>query len=560
MALPFPISPGQTDANSPVDDNLMDSIRLDLDYLDNVLSTQGAILSFNINGPLAKMSVYKKAIDTVALYNPVQFTTARAVLKKSGVSGTLRMDLRRISSPRSPITGIDHFFEAVTQSIGNINPALATQSIQRSTPQIATQSITYAKAQANIQSIINVGTNLWRYNLDITPDVDWTTAQITFASATAGGNNGTFPIVELNQSGFPSVVISNPSGVAQPGAAGTGQINIMSYNFVNPVSAQFTVGDQAVFASHTSGLNNGTFTIFKTNSGGNNIWVVNIGATQGGVAGNANNLIWIYTFTVAAGADFAVGELAKFTSHTSGGNNGNLLVRSINTGGNNLYVYNTAGVAQAGVAGSVGTNRWSYGLSVDPAASITAGDTVQLEGHTNPANNLITTVKQVDRLATDNIIIYNVNGVVQGSAVGFVRTAKKIVKFATDQSANYTTGTSLVDLIGLQDALYNYNSTVDSFPVLEQNHGGGANFNLVISAPGAASQASPAGYVYIESKSILTAPFNLAADPTANHSNRFTQVKTTSFVTGVIPDNTPIGLFILSMQSGDVRDLTVIMH
>ena len=42
MALPYPIAPSQTDARSPVDDNLMDSIRLDLDYLDAV-ATQGGV-------------------------------------------------------------------------------------------------------------------------------------------------------------------------------------------------------------------------------------------------------------------------------------------------------------------------------------------------------------------------------------------------------------------------------------------------------------------------------------------------------------------------------------
>jgi len=52
MALPYPIAASQTDAKSPVDDNLMDSIRLDLGYLDGLISGGNYNMSFGIDGQL----------------------------------------------------------------------------------------------------------------------------------------------------------------------------------------------------------------------------------------------------------------------------------------------------------------------------------------------------------------------------------------------------------------------------------------------------------------------------------------------------------------------------
>ena len=48
MPLPYPISASQTDAQSPVDDNLMDSIRLDLDYLSSLFSGGNYDMSFGL--------------------------------------------------------------------------------------------------------------------------------------------------------------------------------------------------------------------------------------------------------------------------------------------------------------------------------------------------------------------------------------------------------------------------------------------------------------------------------------------------------------------------------
>lgn len=562
MALPYPINASQTDAKSPVDDNLMDSIRLDLDYLDTLSSSGAALFTFNVNGELSVIRNYKKALDTAPLYGQFQPSFARVALKNSGSSGSLKFDIRRHVRVNIPITEIAHQYEGATTAIANVAPALATQNVQRATSQIATQSITHAKATINVQSIIKLDSTRVRYNLATAPDADWLVGDsVTFAGCTSGVNNGTFVLIEVNQSGFPSVVISNASGVAQTGAAGTAQIKIMSYNYANPVSAQFAAGEKFTAATHTTGANNGALTIYKTNQGGNNIWVKNpTGATQAGVAGTADTLRWKFgLLSPSSGPDFTVGEKAKMSGHSSGGNNGNFTITALNLDTNNVTVYNENGVVQGGVAGTINTNRWIYSLPTDPSTQVTAGDRVQLESHTTAANNGIFEVKQVNRLALNNIVIYNEAGVAQGGAAGFTRTTRKLVKFEADQSANFTT-LSFVEMSGCVDGTYNFADIRTPYQVLEINRGGGSNYNIVIENQGGASQASPAGFVMMEMKSIFTSVPSVNVSLVALTPNQWVTQSFTNFVAGLIPAGTPLGLYITDVPVGPVEDLTITLH
>lgn len=562
MALPYPIAPSQTDAKSPVDDNLMDSIRLDLDYLDALVSGGNYNMAFGIDGELALINGFKRSIDTVPLYKSFTPITCRFGLRKSGLSGQLKIDIRKHIEVKLPITGIDHQLDLATQSIANIAPALATQSISLATPTIATQSISFAKAALNVQSIILLGNNRVRYNLSAAPDSDYAIGDsATFAGCTAGANNGTFVIVDINQSGHPSIVISNASGVAQTGAAGTAQLQLMSYNYVNPVSAEFVAGEQAVFATHTTGANNGTKTIYKVNQTGNNIWVKNAtGVVQAGVAGTAQVGRWVYTYLAAVSSpDFTVGEKAKMASHTTGANNGNFTITALNSGGNNIVVYNPAGVAQGGVAGTANTNRWIYALPSDPSTNISVGQTAQLENHTTAANNGIFEVKQINRLSLNNIVIYNEAGVVQAGVAGNTRHTRKLIKFATDQSANFTL-LSFIEMIGTVSQYYIKFNTRAPFQILEINRGGGANYNVVIDVPNAPLQSSPAGYVQTEMKSLFNNPPTLAMDVTSLESNEWLATSSTDFVAGALASGEKLGLYILEYPVGYPEDLKVTLH
>jgi hypothetical protein len=562
VALPYAIASSQTDAKSPVDDNLMDSIRLDLDYLDAALSTGSALFTMNVNGNLAGIANFKKMLDTAFLYNEFQPSRVRVALKKSGLSGNLQIDVRKHKEPHTPIIGIDHQYEGTTQGVARVSPGLLTQSVSRSTAQISTQSITFAKSAINVTSIIHVGGNKWRYNLDSTPDSDYIVGKtVVIGGTTAGANDGTFLILERNQSGYDSIVVTNVSGAAQTGAAGTVQLQLMSYNFSNPISTEFSSGELALFASHSTGANNGSLEIYKINQAGNNIWVFNAtGATQGGVAGNANVWRWKFaTTTTVTDPDFHIGEKAKMASHTSGSNDGSFTITALNLGSNNIVVYNPSGVVQGGVAGTINTNRWIYSLPSDPSSQISAGQTIFATGHTSALNDGTFTVKQVNRGAVNNVVVYNESGVAQGGVVGSVRHTRKLVKFATNQSLNYTTD-SYVELVGCPDRLYNYRNSSAPHKVLEINRGGGSNFNIVIDVPEASVQSSPAGYVSTEMKSILSSDFIVPVDITSVEPNQHVIAETTDIVSALITAGDVVGLYILEVPTGAPTDLTVTIH
>jgi hypothetical protein len=195
MALPYPISASQTDAQSPVDDNLMDSIRLDLDYLNSLLSGGNYNMSFGLDGQLIGAYGFKRAVDIVPLYKEFTPVTCRFGLRKSGSSGTIQIDIRQHNEVIVPIIGIDHQYDQLTQSITNIAPASATQAITLATPAISTQSISFVKSAVTVNSIILLGNNKVRYNLATAPDSDWAIGDgITFAGCTTAANNGLFSI------------------------------------------------------------------------------------------------------------------------------------------------------------------------------------------------------------------------------------------------------------------------------------------------------------------------------------------------------------------------------
>jgi hypothetical protein len=505
MALPYPIASTQTDALSPVDDNLMDSIRLDLEALDTgVLAVQSFDYQFKVNGPLEFLNptygMYKK-IDGALVVKEQSLSLARLFCEIPGASGTLEVDLRKYRRVDVPITGIDKQFSGSITAIAQIAPAKATQSITRATTQISTQSISRWKSTININSIISLGSdNLWRMNLASAVDSDWKVGDsITVASATSGGNNGTFTIVRINDDGLNNIVITNASGVAQTSAAGNVALNAWAYVFTNPVNAQFAATESALFASHSTGANNGTLAIYAINSGGNNIIVKNAsGVAQGGAAGTVDCLRWTYAFSSSAGSDFAVGEQVSNTSHSNAANNGVFVITAVDSGGNNVIIYNTAGVVQGGAAGTVDTIRWTVSLGSDPSSQVSVGQNIVISGASNANNNGTWVVKQVNRLSSNNIVIFNRNGATQGGAAGTLDHERMLIKFASDQSSIFTTESN-VETFGMPSSV-----NMGYFDVVEVNRGGGANYNIVVVNASGVIQSNPAGRVILESKSIFT--------------------------------------------------------
>lgn len=548
----------EVDAKSPVDDELMGKIKDDLDDLDSRLVSAGnAPFVWEFIGPLRSIAHLKRSLGFGIVNKEFTPSVCRFMQKKSGTSGALSFDIRTHNRVNLPLAGIDHQFSANTTSIARASAGATTQSIARATSQVLTQSVSFAKASSNVQSIIAVpGTNRWRYNLDAAPDADYVLgATITFASCTNAANNGSFVIVEKNQSGGNNLVIVNASGVAQNSAAGTAQLRLMSYNYTNPMNANFVAGESAIFASHTDPANDGTKAIYKVNEAGNNLWVFNAtGVAQAGVAGNVNVARWIYTYSVAVSTTyFVVGQKAHFTSHTSSNNDGDLVIVAVNSGGNNLVIYNTLGVTQGGAAGTGAPNHWTYSLDADPSAQVSIADTVRMATHTTAANNGTFTVSEV---TSSTIAVYNVAGVAQVGAAGTVATTRKLIKFFSDQSALFTTD-SYVELFGCPSGLYNAVPSRSPFKVLQINRGGGANYNVVIDNPTAPAQAAPAGILGVEMKSIFNTPPSLAASTTGNTGDELVKGVSLDLIGDAIAAETPVMLYITSIMSGTPEDLTI---
>lgn len=569
------LTTAETDAKSPIDDRLFQKIKDDLDDLNSRVITAGAWpFVLEVHGKLANV-LRKRSIAAGLVNADFAPSSCRFMLKLSGTSGSLAFDIRKHTSPLTPITAISHQYTGNTTGIARQGSSKATQSIARAATQISTQSITHAKAANNVQSIIGLGTvsglgsNLWQYNLASTIDSDTIIGDsIVFASCTTGANNGTFTIVDKNRGGGNNVVITNASGVAQTGVAGTAQVKIMSYNFTNPVDSLFGAGYSHTFASHTNAANNGALLVYAINNGGNNIWVKNsTGAVQASTPGTVDTLFWKFAFTVAASVtDYIVGEAAVTAAHTSGGNNAAALtIVAVNSGGNNVVLYNTAGVAQAGILGNVNTNRWAYTMPSDPTAQVSAGYTVYCSSHSSALNDGLFTVKEV---TASVIIVYNTSGLVQGGTAGSVSTTRKLIQFASDQSAVYTTA-SFIEMQGCVDTKYNYDWSYSPLPVVQVNRGGGANYNVVVDMAtdyltvtrySAAAQTSPAGYVQVEMKSIFSSAPTLANSVTSLEANHNIAGSSTSFPGTTVTAQTPLNLYLTTIPSGDPRDLTVILR
>ena len=560
MSLPFPIASTQTDAKSPIDQQLMDAIRLDLDYLNTQVSLpsggSGGITTFRVNGPIYHLrdrliNGAGKKLDGAIVMNASTFTAAKLSLLKGGTLGDLEVDVKRNLIIDHPVVQVTAQYSGATQSIGKLGSPLSTQSVTTATPDISTQQITNVKPSLNIRSIINIGGNNWLYTFTggTLLDSDYEIGDsILFAGATSTNNNGEKTITQVNFDGLPSVVVVNATGVEQTTVTGTGILSMYSYEYLATVSTEFNAGEPVNFTSHTFAGNNGLKTIYAINSGANNIVCKFAGGqTQGGVAGTAACTRWVYAYAAPLDdTQYIVGESALFASHTSANNNGTYTIVKVNSGGDNLYVINSTGVNQAGAAGNVNTNRWIYNCPSDPITDITVGDFIELAGHTSGGNNGLFEVKFVNRFAGSNIEIFNPAGVLQAGVVGTHVTALKVVWFDTDFSASYLIDFSNVLLEGLKSQGSNL---AHEFLVKEINRGGFSNYNIVIYAEYLGLQDGASGRVATEARSIFTVRPKITTGQ-AGQVRNYKKDTTATFTTDTIPVDSLLTMDIVTIPDG----------
>ena len=102
MALEPEILPEQTDAKSPIDQDLMDGIRLNLERVsDEVTLAKGPDVSFRVNGNLSVLNLGSTPergveIDGAFVAQESIVQNATVYLAKQGAGGTLEINVKRL--------------------------------------------------------------------------------------------------------------------------------------------------------------------------------------------------------------------------------------------------------------------------------------------------------------------------------------------------------------------------------------------------------------------------------------------------------------------------------
>ena len=565
MALPFPINANQTDAKSPIDAQLMDALRLNQVYLEGAIGAGGAggtVFEFKLNGILLRTGVNSneklgRRVDGAFVPAAVQLSRARMFVEEGAKVGTLRADVHYNVPLNHGITKIESQYPAQTTSaIARAGSPLITLAVNRSTTAQFTLSIANPKATQNIESIVPVdGKMLITFSGATLLDSDYEIGDyIEIAGATNALNNGKFLIEAVNYDGLPSVLLTNGSGVLQSSPSGTGQLWLFEYTMSATVDPQFVAGETALFSGHTDANNNGNLLIFKTNQGGNNIWVkpTNVNAAdQAAPAGQADVNRWEYTYSAAVNTDYVVGEKAEFLTHSSGGNNGKHEILETNNGANNIIIHNEAGVVQAGPAGSANTLRWVYAQPVDPTTQFSLLDKAVLSGHSNANNDGTFVVVELNKDVNNNIVIFNENGVDQPAPAGETRHGNKVITFLQDQAASFTVLDSIVALEGLSNA-----ADENEYQVVEINRGTVLDFNIVIDAPDMTEQFGNAGRVAFEKQSIFTTPLSITFE---GDKIRNLEIDNTNVLRAItVPTDSRLTMDLLEVpSSGVAKNLTI---
>ncbi len=219
----------------------------------------------------------------------------------------------------------------------------------------------------------------------------------------------------------------------------------MRVNLPSAPDSEAAVGDSYTIAGASSGANNGTFVILrKSDDGLNNIILSNASAVdQSTATGTAQLAAFSYTLTAPANSHFTAGEYVLFASHTSGANDGSFLIYAINSGGNNIIVKNSAGVAQGGAAGTIDCLRLSFNFTGAAGTEFVAGESVVCASHSSGNNDGTFVIRAVNS-GGNNLILSNTVVTLQGGAAGTVKSLRKLVNLNLDPTGLISVGHTVV--------------------------------------------------------------------------------------------------------------------
>lgn len=563
----IPIAPSETAFKAPIDETLMEKIRENFDDHESRIGTGGGGgggISFKVNGSLVKLKAQLdtnpevgRVLDGATITGGQTFTRVRAFLKKNGTSGQTQIDIKRHVRVDHPITFMNPQLDRSVDSIGRLGSPLATQAITNRTPDISTQAINFAKSTLTVESAIRQSDGNTRYHVaGSLLDADYKVGSfVTISGMSLGANNGSFEILEVNPDGYPGFILNNTSGVLEIGSGGSADLHLFEYVFTNPVDTLgFKVGESFTATGHSNGAMNGGFLIERINDNGNNIIAfVNSAAatTQGAPAGTVECRRHVYTFSNPVDDTvYFPGEVMFASGHSNGNNNGEFLIVEVNESGNNLVIFNSQAVVQAGSGGQVESERWIVSTNTDPGPDIDVGDIVRISGASG-GNDGDFDVKELNRFGLNNFIIYNPSGVSQGAA-GAVRSEKVVVGLSQDFSSSYIIGKSFARIINVDP--FGTASRNGFYKVVETNRGGGAATNIVCLIPGFDTDIdAPIGQVDLEARSIFAS--NLPTIPTGEDLD--VAGDTAVFEPTSVEPNSVIALDVLELPEGLPEDLSV---
>ena len=559
MALDPLIEENQTDAKSPIDQLLMDSIRENLERIDDkaseALNSAGGNIAFKVNGTLSQLDLVGapesgEKLDGAFITSQRVITKARAYIKEQGVGGNFSFDINRRKTINYGIDRIENLFTANIQQVSRASADLNTQSIERANPDLATQSIGYLEPSIGINSIVNITGTQWRVNLDGSGLLDTTIYEVgdyvELSNTTGNLNDGIFQILEVNKDNAYNLVLDIAAGTAQLSAEGDLILNAVSYNLASIAPSEaYEAGEIVTMVNHTDPSNDGDFTIFRANYSGNNIIIKKSSAVieQGTPAGEVQTNRYKYNYLAAVNAEaFAVGENIDLSSHTDIANDGTFEIKAVNFGGSNIVVYNFGGSLQATPAGTARTFRFIYLLNLDPAGILEVGDSVDITACTDPNNNGTFDIVALNFNLTDSFVIYNTLGVDQALPAGAADKTEKVIVLYADPSAFFLAGQSKVEILGTESG-----TNDGTFLVKDVNRTGISQYNLVVDIAGGAAQALPAGQIISEISSIFTEDINFTVD-----SNLFTIILDDKLAGYVYEDGTILSLDLKEVPADSV--------
>lgn len=246
---------------------------------------------------------------------------------------------------------------------------------------LVNKASTTAVEQATATGTID--TNRWRYSfLNSVPGAFAIGEIAVFSGHTSANNNGNFTILSTNDDSAFNITVYNTNGVAQPSSGGSVDTNRWVYALNDDPAGFFQIGDSAVMSGHTSGANNGTFTLVDVKYlGNNNVVVYNAaGVAQGTVTGTVEHLQKAITFREDQSANFEAGQSSISVVDTANASNeGEYLVVEQNRqaiSNFNVIVEMPSFVEQLGDAGCVEKEVRSVFTNGQQTVSVTQNNQV----------------------------------------------------------------------------------------------------------------------------------------------------------------------------------------